>query len=81
MKQDRQLSSLDVAAYLLDRADQYVTDSPCWIALADAAFNIVVGEVEAAKDNGDLDDSLYKRLRNARGKARPVDPQLGVDEK
>lgn len=69
----------DVAAYLADRADQYITDSPCWIALTDAARNIMLGEVEAAKSNGDLDADLYKRLRRMRGPARSVDPSAGVD--
>ena len=52
----------DTAAYLLDRADQHSTDSPCWIALADAARNVVRGEVDAALNNGDLTDDLYTRL-------------------
>lgn len=74
------LRAVDVAAYLLDRADQYETDSGCWVALADAAHNIMLGEVEKAKRNGDLDADLYQRLRRIAGRARPVDPQLGVDE-
>ena len=75
------LRAIDVAAYLLDRADQYVTDSACWVALSDAAHNIYIGEVETAKRNGDLDDSLYRRLkRMTRGDARPVDPTAGVDD-
>lgn len=44
-----------VAAYLIDRADQYDTESPCWIALADAAHNIMNGEFEAAVAHGELD--------------------------
>lgn len=70
----------DVAAYLLDRADQYVTDSACWIALSDAAHNIMLGEVEIARRNGDLDRSLYDRLAKIAGRSRPVDPTSGVDE-
>ena len=70
-----------VAAYLVDRADQYETDSPCWIALTDAAHNIINGEVEAALANGDLDAALIERVSAWIGDhdARPVDPSLGVD--
>lgn len=77
---DRMLSAADVAAYLLDRADQYDTESGCWAALADAAHNVWIGEVEAAKANGDLDAALHKRLRRMTGDAKPVDPQMGVNE-
>lgn len=70
----------DIAAYLLDRADQYDTDSPCWIALSDAAHNLMIGEVRAAKDNGDLDQGLYKRLRRMSGSAKSVDPKLGAED-
>lgn len=52
----------DVAAYLLDRADQYEPDSPCWIVLADAARSIMRGEVAAAARNGDFDSTLYARV-------------------
>jgi len=48
------LTKCDYAAYLLDRADQYDTDSGCWVALADAAHNIMLGEVE--------DEETYRRL-------------------
>lgn len=65
-----------IAAYLLDRADQYDLNSGCWIALADAAHNIMLGEVEAARDNGDLDADLFRRLDAMTGGARAVD-QLG----
>jgi hypothetical protein len=70
----------DVAAYLLDRADQYETESPCWVALSEVAFEVAAGEVEAAKRNGDLDASLYKRLARMTGVARPVDPSAGVED-
>lgn len=70
----------DVAAYLLDRADQYVTESPCHIALSDAAHNIMLGEVEAAKRNGDLDAELYRRLAGMVGGVKPVEPTAGVDD-
>lgn len=80
MSRAHKLNAADVAAYLLDRADQYDTDSGCWVALSDAAHNIMLGEVEAAKNNGDLDASLYERLKTMTGLARPVDPRLGVDE-
>lgn len=56
------LLARDVAAYLLDRADQYDTESPCWIALAAAAENIMRGEVGNAERNGDFDAALYARV-------------------
>lgn len=74
------LAPKDYAAYLLDRADQYVTDSPCHIALADAARNIMLGEVETAKRVGELDASLYKRLATMSGPARAVEPTAGVGD-
>lgn len=75
------LKPADYAAYLLDRADQYVTDSACWTALADAAHNIMLGEVEAAKRAGELDAELYERLADMTlGEPKPVDPTAGVDE-
>ena len=77
---DAKLKPADYAAYLLDRADQYETDSACWVALADAAHNIMLGEVEAAKRSGELDVSLYERLSRMVGGASPVDPSSGVDE-
>lgn len=52
----------DCAVYLLDRADQYETDSGSWVALVDCARAIVNGEVDAAKDNGELTADLYERL-------------------
>ena len=76
------VSARDVAAYLLDRADQYVTDSACWVALADAAHNVLAGEVQAAKRDGELDAELYERMENWGWPEtpRPVDPEAGVDE-
>lgn len=52
----------DVAAYLLDRADQYGDDNPCWIALADAARAVMRGDVEEAERTGALEEGLYDRL-------------------
>lgn len=69
-----------VAAYLLDRADQYETESPCWIALTDAAHNVTAGEADAACDSGELDASLYERLDRMTGGSRRVDPKLGVEK-
>lgn len=77
------LRAIDVAAYLLDRADQYETDSGCWVALADAAHNVLAGAVQDAKNNGDLDESLYERMKDwgwPEKEPRPVEPSLGVDE-
>jgi hypothetical protein len=68
-----------VAAYLLDRADQYETDSPCWIGLVDAARNIASGEVERAAQCGEIDDDVLSRVRKMRKTAVAVDPSLGVD--
>ncbi len=56
------------AAYLTDRADQYDTKSPCWVALTDEAEAVINGEVEAADANGDLDDELLARVRKWRRK-------------
>lgn len=71
-------STRDIAAYLLDRADQYDTESPCWIALSDAAHNLMLGEVDASVKAGELDD-LYKRVDGFRRKRpRKVSPDLGV---
>jgi hypothetical protein len=72
-----------VAAYLLDRADQYDTDSGCWVCLADAAHEIMNGEAEARVKHGELDDpDLLKRVDGFKERPgrRPVDPRLGVDE-
>lgn len=56
----------DVAAYLLDRADQYETKSPCWVALADAAEALMNGEVEGAVVHGEFDEALYARVDGMR---------------
>lgn len=46
-----------VAAYLLDRADQYATRSASWIGLVDAAKAIMDGEFDAAVSHGELEDA------------------------
>ncbi len=79
-KQLRDAAIRDVAAYLLDRADQYDTDSGCWVALTDAAHNLMNGEVDAALNNGDLDKGLYRRVDSWRGPSKPVDPSSGKME-
>jgi len=71
------------ARYLLDRADQYQTDSPCWIALADAAQELANGEAWSDFEHGELDgDDLKRRVKSmARTPgARSVDPKLGTDD-
>jgi len=71
------------ARYLLDRADQYETDSPCWQSLADAAGEVANGEAWADFEHGELDgDDLKRRVKTmARTTgARPVNPKLGTDE-
>lgn len=68
-----------VAAYLLDRAHQYDADSPCWVALADAASDVVNGEHRQSHVEGDL-DGLIERVRSWRGRpGHPVQPSAGVD--
>lgn len=64
----------DVAVYLLDRADQYQTSSPCWIALVNAVGNILCGEFEAALDHGEFDAVLYGRVDSIAGRA-PARPE------
>ena len=64
----------NVAAYLLDRADQYDTESPSWVGLADAAEAVANGEVEAAVANGEFarDDDIKRRVRlMTKRKAKP----------
>jgi hypothetical protein len=51
-----------IAAYLLDRADQYETESPCWIALTDAAKSIVRGEAVEAFEAGEFEPALLARV-------------------
>lgn len=69
-----------IAAYLLDRADQYDTESPCWIALAHAAKGVMKGEPLEAERHGEYDADLYRRVDGMRGKAPPVNSRAGVDE-
>jgi hypothetical protein len=56
------LDPRDVAAFLLYRADRYGISSPSWTALGAAAAAVLTEEVQAAKDNGDLDADLYARV-------------------
>ncbi len=77
----RRHTTRDIAAYLLDRADQYDTDSPYWIALADVAHNVMQGEIARAKRENEFDEALYARVDSfGPGVARPVDPRLGADD-
>lgn len=59
----------DIAAYLLDRADQYNLKSPCWVALSDMAENIARGDAEAAAAHGELDAGLYARVKRMSGRS------------
>lgn len=78
----RRHTTRDIAAYLLDRADQYDTDSPCHIALTDAAHNVMQGEIARAKRENDFDAALYARVDSlGPGIARPVQPRLGADDR
>lgn len=67
------------AAYVLDRADQYETRSPCWHGLADAAHGIMSGEAAAAEAHGEFDEGLYKRVDSFKGKAPKVRPVDGIE--
>lgn len=68
------------AAYVLDRADQYYTASPCWHGLADAAHGIMNGEAAEAADHGEFDAKLYARVDGFRGKAPAVRPDDGRED-
>ena len=80
----------DVAAYLLDRAGQYETESPCWVALSDAAENIAIGEVAKAKAHGELlHGDVYERVdlmianfiaSGFTTPPKPVDPKAGIHD-
>lgn len=62
-----------VAAYLLDRADQYTTGSGSWIPLADAAKAIMDGTFDDLAGAGELDDDdLLKRVRGFHETAEKV---------
>ena len=55
----------DVAAFLLDRADQYDTASPSWVGLADAAARVAAGDVEQLVSEGELqEEDLRRRVRS-----------------
>ncbi len=73
-----------IAAYLLDRADQYETESPCWVALSDAAYNIMAGDATESWNHGELNDpDLLKRVdgfAKLEKSIRPVVPTLGVEK-
>jgi regulator of protease activity HflC (stomatin/prohibitin superfamily) len=69
-----------VAAYLLDRGDQYDTKSPCWIALADAAHAIAEGEFDAARAHGEIDEGdvlarVDKWIQRAKARAAALSQQ------
>ena len=70
----------DVAIYLMSRADQYENESPCWVALSDAAHNVVNGAVEGDLAYQGDDPEMRKRVRKWREKPlRKVDPKLGIE--
>ncbi len=82
MGSSRKKALRDAAAYILDRAEQYETDSGCYTALAEVAHNIMLGEVDASVADGALEPELYDRvdkMAGTRAKPRPVNPTLGVD--
>jgi len=51
-----------IAAYLLDRADQYPTDSPLWQPLVDAVDGILSGDAHGAWQRGEFDKELLVRV-------------------
>jgi len=58
------LTREDVAAYLLDRADQYDNSNGRWVPLADAAHALMEGAVEEALAHGELqEEDLRRRVR------------------
>ncbi len=76
----RKVVTIKIAAYLLDRADQYETDSPCWVALGDAAMNVVNGAARVASEHGEFDADLLRRVEGMRLQPeRPVDPRAGTE--
>ncbi len=68
-----------IAAYLIDRADQYETESPCWVALADTAENVMNGTFADVLGAGELDDLRARVERWKSSAAKTVDPSLGVE--
>jgi hypothetical protein len=71
-----------IVAYLLDRADQYDADSPCWVALCYAAEDIGDGEFETSVLSGELDDNdimRRARLMCRDGEKRRPDAYARVD--
>lgn len=59
----------DIAAYLLDRADQYATRDWRWNPLSGAARDIMGGAVDEALSHGELQEpELRRRVRNWRKK-------------
>jgi hypothetical protein len=72
----------EVAMYLMDRADQYENESPCWVALSDAAHNIINGAVEKDRAYNGNDPEMRRRVRAWKDKDAPervVVPLLGVE--
>lgn len=61
----------DVAAFLLDRAEQFADDDPCCAALADAARAVMRGDVEEAERTGALDGLYYRVGRMTGPTGRP----------
>jgi hypothetical protein len=63
----RRDATREIAAYLLDRADQYPDGEPMWVAVSDTAMKVAHGEANEAAIHGELDD-LYKRVDRWIGK-------------
>lgn len=71
----------DVAAYLLDRADQYSTGSGLWIPLVDAAKAFVTGEVQRLLDAGELQEpELHRRVRKWKAIQKRIDAKDAARE-
>jgi hypothetical protein len=61
--EEREMASAIVAAYLRDRAEQYVPSSGICYALHDVAAKVAAGEAFAAYDAGELDDLMPTHRR------------------
>jgi hypothetical protein len=69
LREGRRLEREACAAYCLDRADQYDTNSGTWVGLADAAEGIAKGEASGMLERGETED-LLARVRKLAGLGR-----------
>jgi hypothetical protein len=64
------------AAYCLDRADQFPTQSPIWVSMADCAEDIAKGKAAEALRTGETED-LLERVRKLVGFTRATPKPRG----